>query len=113
MNSECLDRCDFLRFSGKFSCSYYNEDLSFYSDEQNIIVKRCSECIEDRTIGSNTLEEDILKIKKCMGWMGDIFYSFKDDFENLLTEMYRHIKKLEDNINEKDILTESSREGSV
>jgi len=98
----CLEGCEFLVFKrGVFNCGYYNEKLQFEYDaeaeqETELIPKRCSECIEQRVVGSNTIEEAAKKAKFRLGLIGDSFYSFKDDFETELTEIYRILKDLEE-----------------
>jgi len=102
---ECLNRCEFLDFdNGLFQCKYYNKHLlsNFNELRKKNIVERCDECINEGFIGSNTLEESIKKIKQRLGFMGDTFYSYKDDFETELTEVYRIIKHLEKKANDKD-----------
>lgn len=96
----CLERCEFLNFeSGRFSCGYYNTKLQFeYVDisDKGIIPKRCKECIEEKIVGSNTMDELAKKTKFRLGLIGDSFYSFKDDFETELTEIYRILKEMEE-----------------
>lgn len=96
----CLEGCEFLVFKkGRFDCGYYNTKLEFeYVDisDKGIIPKRCAECIEERVVGSNTIEESAKKAKFRLGLIGDSFYSFKDDFEIELTEIYRILKELEE-----------------
>jgi len=108
---KCVVNCEFLRFSNNiFTCSYHNDekleagknytmsggkDAETVVEEDEIIVHRCSKCIEDGIIGTNTMEEEARKLKKHVGWMADSFYSFKDTFEESLTEVYRILKKVE------------------
>ena len=102
---ECLNKCEFLDFdNGLFQCEYYNKQLqsTYYELRKKNIVKRCHECVNEGFIGSNTIEESLKKIKQRLGFMGDTFYSFKDDFETELTEIYRIIKHLEKKANDKD-----------
>jgi len=86
---------------------YYNCVLTNYTQNDKVIIERCNECIDESLVGSDTKEEDLAKIKKSIGWLGDIFYSFKDDFENILTEAYRSIKKLEHQHEDTRISTDS------
>jgi len=102
---ECLDNCEFLDFgNGLFKCKYYKKQLesSYHELRKKIVILRCNECLEECFIGSNTLEESLKKIKQRIGFIGDTFYSFKDDFETELTEIYRIIKHLEKKANNKD-----------
>ena len=102
--SSCLKNCGYIRFSNNiFICSYYNDSkllVEAVEDVTNmkreIIVYKCDECLEENIIGSNTMEEEARKLKKHLGWMADTFYSFKDTFEESLTEMYRILKKVEE-----------------
>ena len=104
---ECLNKCEFLDFdNGLFRCKFYKKGLesSYHELRSKNIVKRCDECISEGFIGSNTIEESLKKIKQRLGFMGDTFYSFKDDFETELTEIYRIIKHLERKANDKDYI---------
>jgi len=101
----CLEGCEFLIFKkGIFNCGYYDEKLQFeYVVDQGdaepvpeLIPKRCIECMEEKMVGSNTMEEAAKKAKFRLGLIGDSFYSFKDDFETELTEIYRILKELEE-----------------
>lgn len=96
---ECLEGCEFLIFENKiFNCKYYEKELDIKVDGGSEIFfepQRCKECIDDRLIGSNTLNENIKKVKYRLGLIADSFYSFKDDFEEELTEVYRVLKDLE------------------
>ncbi len=98
----CLEGCEFLVFKiGLFDCGYYNHKLQFeyVIDEEKvseIVPQRCLECIEEKMVGSNSIEEAAKKAKFRLGLIGDSFYSFKDDFETELTEIYRILKDLEE-----------------
>lgn len=95
----CLEKCEFLKFgSGKFICGYYDENLSVavLDDARGFEPERCHECIEERMVGSNSIDEAAKKCKFRLGLIGDSFYSFKDDFETELTEIYRILKDLEE-----------------
>lgn len=104
----CLNKCEFQEFNnGYFKCNYYNKDLlteqvNIGGDEYRISVLRCKECVNEGFIGSNSLEESLNKIKQRLGFTADAFYSFKDDFETELGEIYRIIKHLEKKANAKD-----------
>jgi hypothetical protein len=96
----CLEKCDFLKFyGGKFKCEYYNKQLEFEVvdiSDKGIIPKRCEECVKEKLVGSNDLNESIKKVKFRLGLIADSFYSFKDDLESELTEIYRILKYLEE-----------------
>ena len=93
---ECVKNCDQIIFGdNSFHCSLYDKNLEFNHDLHSITVLRCSECITDEVIGSNTDQEKARKLKKLLGWMADSFYSHKDEFEDALTEMYRIIRTME------------------
>ena len=96
---ECVRKCEFQEFDGEsFNCKLYDKGLGTIvnESESTLVVRRCQECINDGTIGSNTKKEYARKLKQHLGWMADSFYSFKDDFEEELTHMYRLIKEFED-----------------
>ena len=102
---ECLNKCEFLDFdNGLFRCKFYKKGLesSYHELRKKNVVERCNECVDEDVIGSNTIEESVKKIKQRLGFIGDTFYSFKDDFETELTEIYRIIKHLEKKANNKD-----------
>lgn len=100
---ECVNRCEFMRFGeGKFTCKFYNNvSLTFNIEDEQAIVKRCDECINEGEIGTNSVSEAVRKIKQYLGWMLDSFYSFKDDFESNSTELYRILKDLEERYEDK------------
>lgn len=97
---KCLEKCEFLNFASKvFNCEYYAKELDTRVDGVDEIFlepQRCKECVEEAHIGSNTVNEDIKKVKHRLGLMVDSFYSFKDDLESELTEIYRILKKVEE-----------------
>lgn len=94
---ECVKKCEFQDFDGEcFYCKLYETELETIVDTSKLMVNRCQECISEGTIGTNTKDEYVRKIKQHLGWMADNFYSFKDDFEEELTHMYRIIKELEE-----------------
>lgn len=98
----CLEKCEFLLFEkGIFKCGYYDKDLQVKVEDagdETIAFEpnRCRECIEEKTIGSNTVNEGVKKTKFRLGLIADSFYSFKDDLEGELTEIYRILKELEE-----------------
>ena len=97
---KCLEKCEFLLFEkGEFKCNFYEKPLDTKVDgvaEVFFEPQRCKECIEEAKIGSNTFNEGIKKVKFRLGLIGDSFYSFKDDLEQELTEIYRILKELEE-----------------
>lgn len=96
----CLEGCEFLKFKkGAFNCYYYDQiiTLAILDDARGIFEpKRCEKCIEEKMVGNNTIDEAAKKAKFRLGLIGDSFYSFKDDFETELTEIYRILKDLEE-----------------
>ena len=95
---ECVKKCEFQEFDGEcFECKLYDKRLGTRIDEEEcLIVYRCHNCIDEGTIGTNTKKEYVRKFKQHLGWLADNFYSFKDDFEEELTHLYRLAKELED-----------------
>ena len=98
---KCLEKCEFLLFEkGIFKCGYYDTDLDVKVEDAGDTTAfephRCRECIEEKTIGSNTINEGVKKVKFRVGLIADSFYSFKDDLENEFTEIYRILKELEE-----------------
>ena len=81
-----------------FNCKYYNEVLTvmMLDDTKGFEPTRCNQCIEEKMVGENTIDESAKKAKFRLGLIGDSFYSFKDDFETELTEIYRILKDLEE-----------------
>jgi hypothetical protein len=100
---KCLNDCEyFTSFEGEPICKYYDERLLI---DDNGSINRCDECEKDGKMGINSNRERALLLKKQLGWMADNFYSFKDDFELILTDMYRILKQME-NPNEDERLQE-------
>lgn len=94
---KCLEQCEFLKFAAKhFSCGYYNSELESKVDGELFEPQRCEKCIEEKYIGSNTINEDVKKVKYRIGLLADSFYSFKDDLEGEMAEIYRILKKVEE-----------------
>jgi len=92
----CVKNCDQIEFGdNSFRCSLYDKELEFNHDLSSISVLRCSECVSDEVIGTNTDQEKARKLKKLLGYMADSFFSHKDEFEDALTEMYRIIRDME------------------
>lgn len=106
---ECVSNCGFLRFgNGSFNCKFYDTKLT---SEQSIdletpdrvIIYRCDKCVEEGEIGTNTIKEDARKLKQHIGWMMDSFYSFKDDMESEITNLYGILKTLEERSEDKQM----------
>jgi len=106
----CLEKCEFLEFTnGIFICGYYNRELQVKVDDAGSVgagdcvmsfePNRCKKCVEESHIGTNTTNEGVKKIKFRLGLIGDSFYSFKDDLEQELAEIYRILKDLEEKTN--------------
>jgi len=95
---ECLSGCEFQKLrEGKFYCEYYNSDLVFNVDDlqSDIKIMRCESCVKQDIIGKNSIQERAIKIKYRVGLLMDSFYSFKDDIESEITDIYRILKDLE------------------
>lgn len=95
---ECLSGCEFQKLKeGKFYCEYYNLKLEYDVDslQSNIKIMRNELCINEGLIGKNSIDEKAKKIKYRVGLLMDSFYSFKDDIESEVTEIYRNLKELE------------------
>lgn len=95
---ECLGKCDYLVFEdGSFYCGYYDKTLQSHRNEMGkVIVERYNLCETEGIIGSNNIEEKVNKLKRHIGWLMDFFYSFKDDMESEVSDIYRVLKELED-----------------
>jgi len=98
---ECLEGCELQLFvDGKFFCEYYEEGLlnqhSVGDDgESAIVVYRCQRCIDEGIKGIDQKTNTLEGIRKSLVYLGDHFYSFKDEFENCLADLYRNLKRLE------------------
>jgi hypothetical protein len=97
---ECLEGCEYQQFVNKnFQCSYYEKDLltetGIEGDNSTIVVYRCQNCVEDGFKGIDQKQNSLDGIRKSLVYLGDHFYSFKDEFENCLADLYRNLKKLE------------------
>ena len=95
---ECLNGCDFQKLKeGKFYCEYYSSVLEFNVNDlqADIKIMRCESCENEDMIGKNSTQEKVLKTKYRIGLIMDSFYSFKDDIETEITEIYRILKDLE------------------
>ena len=98
---ECLEGCKFQQFqNNKFVCEYYSASLvtemGAKGDISNIVVYRCKQCVEEGKIGSSQEADLLAGIRKTLVYLGDHFYSFKDEFEDDLAELYRNLKALEE-----------------
>jgi len=97
MKEECVESCEFLRFNrGKFHCKFYKDNLISKEIDSKVHIFRCNDCEEEGLIGTNTIEENIRKLKERVGLTMDSFYSFKDDIESEVTEIFRILKGMED-----------------
>lgn len=99
MVEKCIEGCEFLRFAnGKFYCKFYKPDL--VTNEQDVTGKitifRCDPCVKDGEIGKDEDKAVVIKMKRHVGLIMDSFYSFKDDMESEISELYRILKGLED-----------------
>jgi hypothetical protein len=97
---ECLEGCELQQFVNKrFYCSYYEKDLltetGIEGDTSTIVVYRCQECINEGIKGVDQKQNSLDGIRKSLVYLGDHFYSFKDEFENNLADLYRNLKRLE------------------
>lgn len=99
---DCVKGCEFREYKDdwKFHCTLYNEQLPIETKDlgggaYTVKTLRCERCIEEGEIGNNTSKEKIKKLKTHIGWMMDFFYSFKDDMEEEVSNIYRIVKELE------------------
>ncbi len=97
---ECLEGCEYQQFVNKrFDCSYYEKDLlteyGVEGDTSTIVVYRCQNCVEDGFKGIDQKQNTLDGIRKSLVYLGDHFYSFKDEFETCLADLYRNLKRLE------------------
>lgn len=95
---ECLNGCEFQKLDkGKFHCDYYLTDLIFEVSDMlsDIKIMRCGSCEKEGLIGKNSIQERVIKVKHRVGLVMDSFYSFKDDLESEITDIYRILKDLE------------------
>jgi hypothetical protein len=97
---ECLEGCELQLFvNGKFFCEYYEKDLltgtGVDDGESTIVVYRCKRCIEEGIKGIDQKTNTLEGVRKSLVYLGDHFYSFKDEFENCLADLYRNLKRLE------------------
>jgi hypothetical protein len=99
---KCLDKClYFAATNGNIFCKLYNKTLDIEGSDAKYTIQRCEECNASGDIGYNTCTERVNLLKKHVGWLGDIFYSFKDDYEIILSDVYRVLKKMEKDNEEK------------
>jgi len=98
---ECLEGCELQQFvDKKFYCSYYEKDLLTETGVDaegglNIVVYRCKQCNEEGIKGIDQRQNTLEGVRKSLVYLGDHFYSFKDEFENCLADLYRNLKRLE------------------
>jgi hypothetical protein len=98
--NECLEQCEWQKFTkGKFYCKFYEVDL--YSEktikigDDKLVVYRCDKCKEEENISLTPDMEVLKRVKNNLDMLQDSFYTFKDDFDELLSNIYRIIKKQE------------------
>jgi len=100
---ECHKNCSFQEFKDdKFLCSYYNAELPIEIQNNRITIHRCEYCrVEESEIRNE--ESYLLKgIRTAVTYLGDHFYSFKDEFEKDLADLYRNLKELEEIVRNKE-----------
>jgi hypothetical protein len=103
---KCLDQCLYFNVNdGELFCKLYNKTLDIEFSDAKYTIQRCEECSDSGDIGYNTCNERVNLLKKHVGWLSDIFYSFKDDYETILSDVYRVLKKMEKD-NEKELVQE-------
>lgn len=98
--NECLDQCEWQKFKkGKFFCKFYEEYLysekSLKIGDDNLIVYRCDKCKEEENISLTPEMEIFKRLRNNLDMLQDSFYSFKDDLDEILSNVYRIIKKQE------------------
>jgi len=100
---ECLEGCEFQRFGDKkFYCKYYDVVLITEYGKENILVYRYKECVEEGRIGVSEEADLLAGMRNTLVYLGDHFYSFKDDFESDLADLYRRLKALEEKMKKGD-----------
>jgi len=101
---ECLEGCELQQFVNKrFYCTYYEEELPIEvnrdlppgEDGEKVVVFRTQQCIDEGIKGIDEVTNNLEGIRKSLVYLGDHFYSFKDEFENGLADLYRYLKRLE------------------
>lgn len=97
MKEECIKDCDLMEFKDNlFFCNFYNSNLEYGVENDILKIYKCKKCIEEGIIGINKKNALKMKMKKHLGWLADSFYSFKDEFEEELTEIHRLLRSMED-----------------
>ena len=101
---ECLEGCELQQFVNKrFYCTYYeevlptevNRDIPPEEGGTRVVVFRCKDCITEGIKGIDSVTNNLEGIRKSLVYLGDHFYSFKDEFEDSLADLYRYLKRLE------------------
>ena len=97
---ECLEGCELQEFKDKkFYCTYYEKglvsEIGVVNDEHSVLIYRCQECIDEGIKGINSVVNNLDGIRKSLVYLGDHFYSFKDEFEENMADLYRYLKRLE------------------
>lgn len=103
--NECLEQCEWQKFKrGKFYCRFYEIDLhsekSIKIGNDKLTVYRCDKCKEEENISLSPDLEVLKRVKNNLDMLQDSFYTFKDDFDELLGNIYRIIKSQEKMIEE-------------
>jgi hypothetical protein len=83
----------------EFYCTYYEKDLATEiiaeKEGTKVVVYRCQTCIDEGIKGIDEATNNLEGVRKSLVYLGDHFYSFKDEFENSLADLYRYLKRLE------------------
>ena len=99
---ECLDQCEWQKFKkGNFYCKFYKKNLQWDVKNKKCIVFRCKRCIVEDEISLTPDMEERKRIGKNLDMLQDSFYSFKDDFDEILSNIYRILKNSLEENNEK------------
>ena len=97
---ECLGGCELQQFKNKgFYCTYYDislvSEIGVVDDAHTVLVYRCQQCVDEGIKGIDSVTNNLEGIRKSLVYLGDYFYSFKDEFENSMADLYRYLKRLE------------------
>jgi hypothetical protein len=97
MEEECVKDCELMEFKcNLFFCNFYDSNLKYKIEDDKLKIFKCKKCMEEGIIGINKENAVREKMKKHLGWLADSFYSFKDEFEDELTEIHRLLRSIED-----------------
>lgn len=86
-------------------CKLYKKSLDVEYNSAKYDIQRCNECVESGIIGYDDCTERVNLLKRHVNWLSDIFYSFKDDYETILSDIHRVLKQMEKH-NEKEFIQE-------